>query len=111
MGECIFCRIVSGEVPAKVLYRDDDALAIADLNPVAPLHALVIPLAHVGRLADLEDAPLGGRLLQTVRRVAREAGYADNFRLVVNNGAGAGQSVGHLHLHVLGGRDFGWPPG
>lgn len=111
MGECIFCRIVSGEVPAKVLYRDDQALAIADLNPVAPLHALVIPLSHVGRLADLEDAALGGRLLQMVRRVAREGGYADNFRLVVNNGAGAGQSVGHLHFHVLGGRQFGWPPG
>ena len=111
MSECIFCRIVSGEIPAKVLYQDDDALAISDLNPVAPLHALVIPRTHVARLADLEDVALGGRLLQVVRRVAASAGHAENYRVVVNNGAGAGQSVGHLHLHVLGGRRFDWPPG
>lgn len=111
MGECIFCRIVSGEVPAKVLYRDDHAVAISDLDPKAPFHALVMPRTHVARLSELEDGALGGHLLQAVRRVARDAGYADDFRVVVNNGASAGQSVWHLHLHVLGGRDFGWPPG
>ncbi|HEY6958047.1 MAG TPA: histidine triad nucleotide-binding protein [Candidatus Limnocylindria bacterium] len=111
MSECVFCRIVSGEIPAKVLYRDDHAVAISDLSPKAPFHALVMPRAHVAKLSELEDTALGGQLLQAVRRVAREAGFADEFRMVVNNGESAGQSVWHLHIHVLGGRDFGWPPG
>ena len=111
MSECVFCRIVSGEIPAKVLYRDDHAVAISDLDPKAPFHALVIPRTHVAKLSELEDAALGGRLLQTARRVASDAGYADQFRMVVNNGESAGQSVWHLHIHVLAGRDFGWPPG
>lgn len=111
MSECVFCRIVSGEIPATVLYRDDHAVAISDLAPKAPFHALVIPRAHVAALSELEDGALGGELLQVVRRVARDAGYPDDFRVVVNNGASAGQSVWHLHLHVLAGREFGWPPG
>lgn len=111
MSDCVFCRIVSGEIPAKILYRDDHAVAISDLNPKAPFHALVMPRAHVAKLSELGDAPLGGHLLQAVRHVAREAGFADEFRMVVNNGESAGQSVWHLHIHVLAGRDFGWPPG
>ena len=111
MSECLFCRIVSGEIPAKVVYRDDHAIAFSDLNPKAPLHALVVPRTHVAKLSDLDEIDLGGRLLQAVRRVAAEAGYSDDFRVVVNNGPSAGQTVGHLHLHVLGGRDFSWPPG
>ena len=111
MGDCVFCRIVSGEIPAKILYRDDDAVAISDLDPKAPFHALVIPRTHVAKLSDLEDSALGGRLLQAARRIASDAGFADQFRMVVNNGESAGQSVWHLHIHVLAGRDFAWPPG
>lgn len=111
MSDCVFCRIVSGEAPATILYRDEHTVAFDALNPAAPLHALVVPRTHVARLSELEDAALGGQLLQAARRVAAAAGYADEFRVVVNNGAAAGQSVWHLHLHVLGGREFGWPPG
>jgi len=107
----VFCRIVSGEIPTTFVHQDADAVAFADRNPAAPLHVLVVPRVHVARLADLEDERLGGRLLQVVRRVAADAGYADNYRLVVNNGDHAGQSVWHVHLHVLGGRHFSWPPG
>ena len=86
-------------------------MAINDVFPRAPLHVLVVPRKHVATLSDLDDEQLGGRLLQAVRKVARQGGVGDNFRVVVNNGASAGQSVGHLHFHVLGGREFGWPPG
>ena len=111
MDDCLFCRIVAGKLPATVVYEDDDVMAINDVFPRAPFHVLVVPRKHVATLAELEDEPLGGRLLQAVRRVARQGGVGDNFRLVVNNGDQAGQSVRHLHLHVLGGREFAWPPG
>ena len=111
MDDCLFCRIVAGKIPATVVYEDDDVMAINDVFPRAPFHVLVVPRKHVERLSDLEDEPLGGRLLQAVRKVARQGGVGDNFRLVVNNGDSAGQNVLHLHLHVLGGRDFAWPPG
>ncbi len=111
MDDCLFCRIVAGKIPATVVYEDDDVMAINDVFPRAPFHVLVVPRKHVERLSDLEDEPLGGRLLQAVRKVARRGGVGDNFRLVVNNGDSAGQNVLHLHLHVLGGRDFAWPPG
>jgi histidine triad (HIT) family protein len=107
----LFCRIVAGKIPATIVYEDDDVMAINDVFPRAPFHVLVVPRKHVARLSELEDEPLGGQLLQTVRRVARKGGVGDNFRLVVNNGDGAGQTVPHLHLHVLGGREFAWPPG
>ena len=111
MDDCLFCRIVAGKLPATVVYEDDDVMAINDVFPRAPFHVLVVPRKHVATLAELEDEPLGGRLLQAVRKVARQGGVGDNFRLVVNNGDQAGQSVRHLHLHVLGGREFAWPPG
>jgi len=111
VDDCLFCRIVAGKLPATVVYEDDDVMAINDVFPRAPFHVLVVPRKHVERLSDLEDEPLGGRLLQVVRKVARQGGVGDNFRLVVNNGDSAGQNVLHLHLHVLGGRDFAWPPG
>ena len=111
MDDCLFCRIVAGKIPATVVYEDDHVLAINDVFPRAPFHVLVVPRKHVERLSDLEDEPLGGRLLQAVRTVARQGGVGDNFRLVVNNGDNAGQNVLHLHLHVLGGREFAWPPG
>ncbi len=102
---------MAGKIPATVVYEDDDVLVINDVFPRAPFHVLVVPRTHIATLADLDDEPLGGKLLQAVRRVARQGGVGDDFRLVVNNGPGAGQSVGHLHLHVLGGREFTWPPG
>ena len=110
MVECLFCRIIAYQVPATVVYEDEHAMAINDVYPRAPFHVLVMPRLHVPGLADLADEALGSRLLQVVRRVAREAGHS-SYRLVVNNGAGAGQSVAHLHLHVLAGRPFEWPPG
>ena len=111
MADCLFCKIVAGEIPAKIVYRDDHAIGFSDLNPQAPLHALVVPRAHVARLADLSEVELGGRLLLAARRVASDAGYGDGFRVVVNSGDAAGQTVKHLHVHVLGGRKFSWPPG
>lgn len=110
MKDCLFCRIIDGKVPAQVILDDDDILAINDVFPRAPFHVLVMPKRHVARLSELDDATLAGRLVQAARRVARDAGHKD-YRLVVNNGEAAGQSVDHLHLHVLAGRAFAWPPG
>ena len=112
MADTIFGRIARGEVDAKLVYEDDRALAFHDVAPKAPTHLLVIPRKPIAKLADAEeeDAALLGHLLLVARRVAAAAGLAD-YRLVVNNGAGAGQSVFHLHVHVLGGRPFAWPPG
>ena len=112
--DCIFCKIVAGEIPAQLVYEDEGAVAFRDINPQAPTHVLVIPRAHVASLAEAGEGheSLLGRLLLAAARVAREAGLAESgYRTVINNGAGAGQSVFHLHLHVLGGRPLKWPPG
>ena len=111
MADCVFCKIAAKEIPSSIVYEDADVIAFEDLHPCAPLHVLVVPRRHVAKLADLGDEALGGKLIQAARAVARQAGHADNFRLVANNGAGAGQSVSHLHFHVMGGRQFTWPPG
>ena len=111
MADCIFCRIAAKEVPAPIVHEDADVVAFKDLNPRAPLHVLVIPRRHVERLSTLDDEALAGKLTLAAAKVAKDAGHGDNFRLVVNNGAGAGQSVFHVHFHVLGGRPFSWPPG
>ena len=112
MADSIFGRIARGELRADVVYEDDRALAFRDINPQAPTHILVIPRKPIERLsaADSSDAPLLGHLLDVARKVASQEGLRD-FRLVVNDGAAAGQTVFHLHVHVLGGRAFGWPPG
>jgi histidine triad (HIT) family protein len=112
MSDTIFGRIARGEVPAQIVYEDDRCLAFRDIDPKAPVHLLVIPRRAIERLARAEDGdePLLGHLLRVASRVAREAGLAD-YRLVVNDGPGAGQTVFHLHLHVLGGRPLTWPPG
>lgn len=113
MSECLFCAIVSGDIPADVLLRDDDVVAFRDIAPQAPVHVLVIPARHVANareLADL-DPQLAGRLLQAAAQVAEQEGVGTDYRLVFNTGAGAGQSVFHAHAHVLGGRDLTWPPG
>ena len=113
MAECLFCRIRDGQIPAKVVHQDDRVVAIEDLHPQAPTHVLVIPRKHVGTLADAspDDASLVGHMQIVAAGIARERGLLSGFRTVLNNGAGAGQSVWHLHLHLLGGRPLLWPPG
>ncbi len=112
MADTIFGRIARGEMEAKLVYQDDRAVAFQDISPQAPTHVLVIPRKPIPKLADAtpEDEALLGHLLLVANRVAGDAGLSD-YRVVVNNGAGAGQSVFHVHLHVLGGRPLSWPPG
>ena len=111
---CIFCKIVAGEIPAEVVYEDDQTLAFRDINPQAPTHVLVIPREHIASLNDAGEADGAtlGQLLLAAARVARDEGLAEGgYRTVINTGAGAGQTVFHIHLHVLGGRRLTWPPG
>jgi histidine triad (HIT) family protein len=111
---CLFCNIVSRAIPAKILLDNDHVVAFQDIHPVAPTHALVVPKKHVAGVheATPEDAALLGQVLLAARDVAEKAGLAEGgYRLVINQGADAGQSVFHLHCHVLGGRSLGWPPG
>jgi histidine triad (HIT) family protein len=114
---CIFCKIAAGEIPAKILHADDHVVAFRDINPQAPEHVLVIPRHHVDTLAGVSDDAAGrellGRVMDGARKVAEGLGIGpdDGYRLVLNCGERAGQSVFHLHVHVLGGRVFGWPPG
>ncbi|WP_414550921.1 histidine triad nucleotide-binding protein [Anabaena sp. CCY 0017] len=111
--ETIFSKIIRREIPVDVVYEDDLALAFKDVNPQAPVHILVIPKKPIVKLADAEsqDQALLGHLLLTAQRVAAEAGLNNGYRVVINNGADGGQSVYHLHLHILGGRQMDWPPG
>lgn len=114
MEECIFCKVVEGEIPAKRVYEDDDFLAFDDINPQAPVHTLVIPKRHVATLNDIDsvDWELMGRMTMTAIKVAKEKGLeGSGYRLVTNCLADAGQAVFHIHTHVLGGRVMGWPPG
>ena len=114
MGSCLFCDIAAGEIPCDQVYADDDFLAFRDIDPKAPTHVLVIPRRHVASVAALEagDADLAGRLLLAGVKVAAAEAIADaGFRLVINTGDEGGQTVHHLHLHVLGGRAMRWPPG
>lgn len=112
MSDTIFGKIIRGELPADKVYEDDDVLAFKDINPGAPVHILVIPKKAIVNLydADASDAELLGKVLLAARKVAEDQDLED-FRLVINNGAGAGQSVFHLHAHVIGGRSLSWPPG
>ena len=114
MEDCIFCKIVAGEIPATVVAEDDQVLAFEDISPGAPVHILVIPKRHIPNSSTVEatDEALVGHLVRVGCRAAAEQGVAESgFRLVLNNGADAGEAVNHLHLHVLGGRELGWPPG
>ncbi len=108
MSETIFSRIVSGEIPAEFVYEDEHCVAINDINPQAPVHVLVIPRKAITKLSDAsaEDQALLGHLLLAVGNIARQLGVADGFRVVVNNGEGGGQTVFHLHLHIIAGRVF-----
>lgn len=114
MNDCLFCKIAAGTIPAKVVHQDDDAVSIVDINPQAPTHLLVIPRKHIPTLNDLtpEDDALVGRLHRLAARLAAERGIAaQGWRAVFNTNPGAGQSVFHIHLHLLGGRQLTWPPG
>lgn len=113
MTETLFTRIIQRKIPADIVFEDELCLAFRDINPQAPVHILVVPKTPLPRLVDagLEDQTMLGHLLLAVNRIAAEQGIADAFRIVVNNGAAAGQSVFHLHVHILGGRSFTWPPG
>ena len=111
-GGCIFCRVAAGEVPATVVKKGDGMLAFKDLNPQAPTHLLIIPTTHVGSLNDAKDSRMLGQLLGFAREVAQETGIATRgYRVVLNTNPDGGQTVFHLHLHVLGGRPMNWPPG
>jgi histidine triad (HIT) family protein len=112
--DCLFCKIRDSQIPATVTYRDDRVLAFKDIGPKAPQHLLVIPLQHIATLAEADPAheALLGHLMVVAAQLARDGGHADRgFRVVMNSGVGAGQTVFHMHLHLLAGRSFGWPPG
>ncbi len=112
--DCLFCQIIAGDVPAEVVHSDDRSIALRDINPQAPVHVLVIPREHIESLdeATQREEALLGHLLRVAARVANQEGLSESgYRAVINTGAGAGQSVFHLHVHVLGGRPLGWPPG
>jgi histidine triad (HIT) family protein len=110
---CIFCKIVAGEIPSAAVYQDELGYAFADLNPKAPVHILVVPREHIGSLSETDESKraLLGHLLWTAAHIAREKGLNGGYRVVVNNGQDGGQTVDHLHLHLLGGRALAWPPG
>ena len=112
--DCIFCQIVEGKAPAKIAFEDETVVAFEDVNPQAPVHILLVPRKHLPSLkeAAIEDEPLLGHMLTVAARLARERGLdSKGYRSVINNGSWAGQSVFHLHVHILGGRVFRWPPG
>ena len=111
--DCLFCKIVAGEIPADVVYESDTAVAFRDINPQAPTHVLVIPRKHIATInhIDEEDQAVVGSLYTAAREIAAQEGIADDgYRAVMNCNGAAGQTVFHIHLHVLGGRDMGWPP-
>ncbi len=111
--ETIFSKIIRREIPAEIVYEDDLAIAFKDVNPQAPVHILVIPKEPIAQLADAEssDQALMGHLLLTAKRVAKLAGLNNGYRVVINSGPDGGQTVSHIHLHILGGRQMTWPPG
>jgi len=113
-NDCLFCRIIAGEIPGDFIHQDHLSVAIRDINPQAPMHVLVIPREHLESLDDAsqKDEALLGHLLRVAARIANDQGYDESgYRTVINTGAGAGQSVFHLHVHVLAGRAMNWPPG
>jgi histidine triad (HIT) family protein len=110
--DCLFCRIAKGEIPADIVMQNDDAVAFRDISPRAPTHILVIPRKHVESLGHADDSVDLGALIRTAADVARKEGLVDSgYRVVINTGSHGGQTVDHLHLHVLGGRQMTWPPG
>src|SRR5450432_2988982 len=114
MDDCIFCKIVAGEIPSKIAYQDDEVFAFHDINPAAPTHIVVVPRQHIANSAalDASHALLAGRLIVAAAQIAREQNLVGSgYRIVTNTGKDGGQTVGHLHFHLLGGRAMTWPPG
>jgi histidine triad (HIT) family protein len=113
LTDCLFCKIVRKELQSDIVYEDDDVLAFRDIQPKAPVHVLIIPKRHIASLADLTDEDKGvmGHAMFVASRLARDSGISEGYRVVVNCGKDAGQSVFHIHMHLLGGRSLGWPPG
>lgn len=113
MDKCIFCMIARKEIPASIVYEDDDVLAFRDLNPQAPQHILIIPKHHIARIENLEDidVQLMGKIMIAAKKVAEKLELKNGYRCVFNNGADGGQEVEHIHLHLMGGRKFSWPAG
>ena len=113
MSDCLFCKIAAGEIPSDRVYEDDDVIAFRDISPQAPVHVLVVPRRHLASLDEAAEADgeLLGRILLVIQRLARKLGVDTGYRVVNNCGASAGQSVFHIHFHLLGGRPMGWPPG
>jgi len=112
-SNCLFCKIIAGGVPSKKAFEDEDLYALHDIAPQAPIHILICTKKHIERVAQITEADtqLAGKMIVRAQKIAKELGVSEGFRLVFNNGATAGQSVWHLHLHLLGGRAFSWPPG
>lgn len=110
--DCLFCKIIEGKIPSKIIHQTDKVAAFLDINPQAVFHALVIPRKHIDRIGNMEadDSSLIGELIYQAKLIAEKNGYTD-YRLVMNNGAEAGQTVFHIHLHILAGRRMTWPPG
>jgi len=109
--DCIFCKIASGEIPSELIYEDEDVVVFPDINPLTPVHLLVIPRKHVSSLAEMADdeTPLIGKMVKVANKVAKEQGISENgYRLTINSGADAGQVVFHLHMHLMGGRHLAW---
>lgn len=113
MPDCLFCKIIAGQIPSKKVYEDDRVFAFEDINPGAPTHVLIIPKKHLAGLntASAEDEALLGYMQLVAARIGRDRGIEDGYRTVLNVGPRSGQSVFHIHLHILGGRDLKWPPG
>ena len=114
MSDCIFCKIASGEIPTDYIYEDDKVVAFKDINPAAPVHILIIPREHIASALELNDsnADIAAHVFKVAGKLAHDMGFAENgFRVVNNCGKDGGQTVGHLHFHVLAGRNLGWPPG
>lgn len=114
-SDCIFCKIAAGEIPTKKLYEDEHAVAIADINPQGPLHALILPKKHIASLAEIgssdQEKILVGHLHSVANQLARQHNLSRGYRVVINTGPDGGQTVGHLHVHLIGGRQMHWPPG
>ena len=109
MNDCLFCRIARGEIPAKIVFEDEQVVAFEDINPQAPTHVLIIPRGHIASVHDFTTRH--GPLLAAMFAAAQRVGGGASYRLVFNHGADAGQTVGHVHMHLLAGRQLGWPPG
>lgn len=113
MNDCLFCKIIKGELPSSKVYEDDTVYAFNDIDPQAPVHILIIPKEHIKSAAEInsDNSKLVAHIFEVAAKIAKEKGLADGFRIVTNCGDSAGQSVKHLHFHMLSGRDFTWPPG